>query len=669
MQARSDWWKKRMVIVQTNLQAADTAKIDPEALAEQVLNLDADALVFNVGGIYGWYPSTVPNHHVNEFLDLDADLLGRVIRACHKRNIKFIARYDFSLAHDDTYSLHPEWFTMSPDRKPTLAGEKRPGNWDLLLTTCINSAYCREAVAIPVLQESLAKYDIDGVFFNWPHPRQCWCDTCRRAYRARYGVEMPADAKDIDPAWNSHLYKENISLLNDAIKAVRPDVPLILYTLGGKLVEDPYPADVICTETRDSLSQELCDTWMPIVRMQHVDMHLPVKEVPGWSFVHTAPGLDWRHVGLPTPEFDFWLSQIPAAGNTLVHSVTGVPGTVYDKRILRSVEKVNRAAHKVFEAMGETRPLADTALLCTSEGAQSKGWTDALFDTNRPYAPVLTERISREALAGFRVVIAPWGLPLTIEQGQALCDYVAEGGNLIYEGAIPDHLPMLYPLLGLKPYQTQSAYLHASYWRFEQAGECVRQGLNDTLFIGIRGPVAYSRAEGAAVYATLVPPFVDPPELSAKPPERASIRTPQTELVLLGMNGFGKGYAASLCYPLSEQYHELNMLEHLLLLDNLLTRLNPASAYTVSRRPGLYVTAREGNRRLLLNLLNGAGKRPLTARLPLVDIGITVRMPGKKKLDAVLEGRARIVSQDAQTALIHVDRLEEWECLVIKEEH
>jgi hypothetical protein len=45
-----DWWRKPLRIVQTNLQVRDTNSIDPERLATQLVDLGANALVFNIGG-------------------------------------------------------------------------------------------------------------------------------------------------------------------------------------------------------------------------------------------------------------------------------------------------------------------------------------------------------------------------------------------------------------------------------------------------------------------------------------------------------------------------------------------------------------------------------------------------------------------------------------------
>lgn len=84
--------------------------LDAEKLAARLVRLHANALVFNVGGIYAWYPTQVPYHTINPLLKNGRDIVKEVVEACRKHSIRFIARYDFSKAVDQTYREHPEWF-------------------------------------------------------------------------------------------------------------------------------------------------------------------------------------------------------------------------------------------------------------------------------------------------------------------------------------------------------------------------------------------------------------------------------------------------------------------------------------------------------------------------------------------------------------------------------
>lgn len=158
------WWQKPLRVVQTNLQIKDTSLIEPDRFAAQMKQMGANTIVFNVAGIYAWYPSKVPFHTINEYLPHNFDLLKEVIRACHEQGIRFIARFDFSKTEDKFYLQKPQWFIRQPSGEPEIIGAGRPGNWSLLMSTCLNGGYRNEDVAIPVLDEVISNYDIDGIF-------------------------------------------------------------------------------------------------------------------------------------------------------------------------------------------------------------------------------------------------------------------------------------------------------------------------------------------------------------------------------------------------------------------------------------------------------------------------------------------------------------------------
>lgn len=262
------WWQGPMRVMQYNLQVADTAGMDPEKIARETEELACNVVVMNVGGIYAWYPSKVKYHHINEFLPKDKDLLAELIKAFHDRNIKFVARFDFSITDDTTYLQKPQWFARHKDKSPYYRGEKRMGNWSLFLNTCANNGYRNEEVAVPVLKEVLNNYDIDGIFLNAPTASACFCEKCREKYEKTYGVDMPENEADFHKDWLSKCTKDNIGVLHRAIKETRSEVPLILYYIpyswkfagAGRIDRDSIyeryaTADLICTESQDVLSR------------------------------------------------------------------------------------------------------------------------------------------------------------------------------------------------------------------------------------------------------------------------------------------------------------------------------------------------------------------------------------------------------------------------------
>ncbi|WP_274653114.1 alpha-amylase family protein [Paenibacillus humicola] len=663
------WWKKPLRVIQPNLQVKDTALIDPERLASQLKRMGANAVVFNAGGIYAWYPTRVAYHTANEYLPQNVDLLREVIRSCHRQQLRFIARFDFSKAADTIYLHRPQWFARDGEGQPHIIGAKRPGNWSLLMSTCINGAYRNEAVALPVLEEVLREYEIDGIFFNAPGFVACTCEKCRRKYKARYGTELPRDSRDYNPDWASSCMKDNMENIYAFVKRVHPSIPMILYynLYRDNLFDREQTTDMLCTEPQDVLSlgvRHIPAFWKPALSIK-LGRSLPDRPVP-FGIVHSSPGMDWRHTGLPPAEYRFWLAQIPAYGGSIWHSLTGIPDTIGDKRILDTVGYINQQVQKVEPYMEDALPWSQTALLWTA-GPSAEGWADGLINRQIPFDVLLAEQISTERLKPYRVFIVPEGARLPAVS--ALTEFVEQGGRLIVEGAVPD-APGIHRLLGISEQTQISEELTASYLRFEGEGNPLQAGLEATELIAHRGKVVYCRPAGSAdVLATLVPPF-SPLESVGAPPERASLPVSRTDLPLAVRNRRGRGTVLYFPFSLSALINEFKLGEHYQLLANaVVTGIGGERDMEVSFMQGLQVTMFKKEGAVLIHFVNGAGQRPLAASVPLHDIEVKLRLPGAGKVTAVklLISETEPAYQAEHGILrITVPKLEVWECLLVE---
>jgi len=667
------WWQKPLRVVQTNLQVKDTALIDAEKLAQQMEDMGANTLVFNVGGIYAWYASQVPYHKVNEYLPKDADLLRDVIEACHRRGIRLVARFDFSKAEDAVFQRKPQWFVRKANKEPEILGAKRPGDWSLLMSTCINGEYRAEAVAIPVLGEVLDRYDIDGIFFNNPGFRACECENCRRKYAELYGKELPpSNAPDAyEPGWASRCMRDNTEKLYRFIKSKNADMPMILYynLYKDNLFDREQTADMLCTEPMDILSlghRSIPEFWKPALSMK-LGRSLPERPAP-FGIVHSCPGMDWRHTGLPPAEYKFWLAQIPAHGGSVWHSLTGIPDTITDKRISHIVTELNENVKKVEAHMEDAAPYSQAALLWNA-APSAEGWADGLINRQIPFDVLLPEQTDAARLDGYRTIIVPEGFAFTEELVGRLSAYVERGGGVIVEGAPPLERFGLAALLGVKPDAFVGEELIASYLRFEGEGNPLQRGLEETELIAHRGAVAYCEPSGAdtEVLATLVPPF-SPLESVGAPPERASMLVERTDLPLALFHKKGRGRVLYFPFSLSGLINEYRLAEHYALLANGVDltigedRFVETTSYvglqtTVFRKPG----------EALVHLVNGAGRRPLGTTLPLHRIRLKVKV-GRgevRNVRALIAGAALPCEREGDFAIVTVEKLDVWECVRI----
>lgn len=676
------WWKKPMRIIQYNLQVADTPLMDAQKIAEELEADYANVVVINVGGIYAWYQSKVKHHHINEFLPPERELLKELIEACHQREIKVIARFDFSKAEDIIYLKRPDWFVQQQDKSPLIYGKERMGNWSLLLTTCINSGYRNEEVAVPVMEEVVREYDIDGIFFNAPHGSPCWCENCKTKYRKLYGTELPTAAEDFDTDWNSLCLKENISLLNDAVKNIRSDIPLILYYYGFDLLpgetwvvdnlDERYAsADLICTEAQDVLSVGVKN--VPAIWKPYINMKIG-NAVPGYprpfGIIHSCPGMDWRHAGLPKAEYMFWMAQVMAGNAHLWHSITGFNDTVTDKRLLGAVREINRMV-SLCETQMDGASASSQVLLLWDGSRSASGWVDGMCATQYQFDIMDVHHMNLDRMKEYQVLVVPAGFYLNEKVTAMLVDFAGSGGQLLIEKHDASAIQKLAAYMGIKPAVTESDSLTASYIRLETEDTSLRNQLEEITFIPLRGQVLYMKPQdNTEVLATLVPPFA-PMDAVGAPPERASMPVSQTDLPLILRHSYQDGIVMTLGFGLSELILDYHLEDHYLLMRNCLDALTGVSkefimAETVA---GILTTVYHNGQDILVHLVNGVGQRPLISSIPYFNAGFTVKLPEGRTavtVSAVIEDEAVSWHQEGSQVIVSLSKLSVWNMISIE---
>ena len=675
------WWKEPMRVLQYNLQVRDTPGMDAEKIARETEEMAANVVVMNVGGIYAWYQSKVKYHHINEYLPEGRDLLKEWIDAFHKRNIKFVARFDFSITDDTTYQSKPQWFARHKDKSPYYRGEKRMGDWSLFLNTCATGGYRNEEVGVPVIQEVLDQYDIDGIFFNAPYASACFCERCQEKYLERYGKEMPDDSDDFEADWLSYCTKENIGVIYKAIKEKRPEVPMILYynpyntksKAFGKSdrdnIYDRYAtADLICTESQNVLSKGvngIPETIHPVIAMKAGQTE--DGELLPFGIIHSCPGMDWRHVGLPENEYLPWMCQVPAAKGTIWHSVTGYNDTITDKRIIKTITAVDKMIMKCEKDMHGAASRADVLLFW--DGTQAgKDWADILMKRHIQFDLMHDYCINEQRLGKYKAAIIPEGFPLSGDLGEVIETYVSRGGSILAERSEPDEITEQAAFYGVEDKVQKGEFLYASYMRFEQEGAEAKAGM-DTDKAAFRGAVNYcTPLEGTQVLFTLVPPFA-PMEVVGAPPERASIPTPYTDIPLGMLRPHGKGKILLLPFSYHMLTAEFHLKDHYMIASNLIKMLAGEELILDTDMPsGVQITMYEKENQILIHLVNEIGQRPLMDSIPVYSAKCNAVLPKGKQVQnvrSVIAGESLNYKEEAGKVEIVLDKLEVWDMLSI----
>jgi hypothetical protein len=224
------WWQRPYRMVQTNLRQPD-ALYDQKKLAREVRDFGADVLLYNIGGIFAFYPTRLALHAVNPMMKGDA--LGAAIDAAHAEGLALVGRFDMSKATRLAYEAHPDWFVHNAK------GEALEYNGTY--QACVNGGWYQD-YALEIISEALGKYDVDGVFFNMfgytnftysgHYFGICVCDKCRTRFREMYDRDLPQKEDFSDPAYADYLeFKDRTSLelrsrVYKHIKQVNPKVAM-----------------------------------------------------------------------------------------------------------------------------------------------------------------------------------------------------------------------------------------------------------------------------------------------------------------------------------------------------------------------------------------------------------------------------------------------------------
>ena len=237
--AKSDttpWWKaNNLRLIQVNLPAYEAATLNPDSLVKDLVDHSANTLIINAGGIMAFYPSKLPFHYINPYMQ--KNMLGDVVKKCHANNIRVIVRFDFSRAHESIFKQHPDWFYISPKGERII-------NTDMYVVS-INAPYVQEK-AFDIIGEVIDNYAIDGVFLNMPGYQT------RNAYEGKYhgidqneydkkafldyaGLDLPGDEKKDDSVFQKYqaFKKETIEdwakRLQELIRSKNKNIALCTY--------------------------------------------------------------------------------------------------------------------------------------------------------------------------------------------------------------------------------------------------------------------------------------------------------------------------------------------------------------------------------------------------------------------------------------------------------
>ncbi len=191
---------------------------DFEAIADWLAECGVDFIVFparcNLGVAY--YDTRIGLRHPA----LTYDLLGRLVAACHRRNIAVSAYVNVGLSHEEAHR-HREWCVLREDGHTE--GPDRLNSF--FRQMCYNTAYGPHVTAMA--EEVVRACDVDGLLLDCMHTFPCLGVECLEKMEAQ-GVDWH-DPRQLH-AFNYRKIVRMGERIAAAAKAVKPE--LLLYCNG-----------------------------------------------------------------------------------------------------------------------------------------------------------------------------------------------------------------------------------------------------------------------------------------------------------------------------------------------------------------------------------------------------------------------------------------------------
>lgn len=447
----SGWTSQPRHFFQHLLREVDAIGLDPTAVVEEVAAMGATGTICMGGGFSAWYPTGIDAQPRNPHLQ--GDVLGGIVQAARRRGIRVLARMDISKGRPELAARHPDWFVHRPDGSLATVWE--------MPQICATGPFWREQNPA-ILAEILARYPVDGFFYNYLHVPRCWCARCRHLVREATGgdVPPPGTRSPAHEGWRRRFLAEAVRGMAEQIRALRPDAVLVPY----HHVRDGWDMRAMA-EASGMVSSQISNPELPNpVDPQPIWNHWAAEEAllaravkpqAASLLIQTASGFfASRQTAMPAARMLRNMAQAAAHGAGTCPAVNGRVATQDDPRAvpvmagfgrwragvedwyrdLRSVARIAMVRSEDSVLWGEDagRPAGDPA----GEGhlAEYRGLYEALTQLRHPLDILPADGLTPAALARYALVVLPAVCCLSDADAAALDAFVAAGGALLVTG-------------------------------------------------------------------------------------------------------------------------------------------------------------------------------------------------------------------------------------------
>ncbi len=424
------WWTGYpWRVIQPNFREIDTKDFNEEAFLRSLKDFSCNAVMLNAAGLIASYPTELSDHSRSAYLDgFD---LGRLVEHCHENGIKVIARTDFSKIPVAVYERHPDWAYRKPDGEPLI--------YNGTVQTCLSGGY-QGGYTDEILKEMFRKIPFDGIYCNMGTATgvivdysmnrhgPCQCEACRRAFKARYGMDVPVELSRTDRA--SMVYFRFMQELSGAQKK---RITALLREINPELAY--CSVDYVRQESNSEFGREL-----PHWQYQASSNARAIRGMGQEADVANVDfmGFAYRHVAVDPALQELRLWQTLSNFGGLDYYVMGRLYDKEDRSAYPRVQKVFRYAAEHEEFCYGVSSKADTLLVREAyviPNPEERGWIRALTESHILFDETLSGGLAKIDLGKYRTIILPEKQRLAPAALEKLMAWVQQGGTLLASGA------------------------------------------------------------------------------------------------------------------------------------------------------------------------------------------------------------------------------------------
>jgi hypothetical protein len=642
--AGKKWWMDEPVRMALVLYDQTRPPLDTDKFVDWLADLGANAVVLPTGGVACYYPTKIPFHATASALPTGRDLVGEIVRKAHARNIRVVSRFEWTVNQvKGIAEAHPDWVQRKADGTSPI--------WNDVTLMCVNGGYIREQ-CFNILGEVIARYPIDGMFFNWVGQRMnngpCHCDNCQRKFKAKYNRSIPDKPDEDYLAFINDCSTDATAQVVKFLREKRPDT-------GFNLMVGP-DADSFNNETHSAPIASSHAYWLyqATETVNRLRSTTPEK----MSFNNDAVFVDgyWRYAHRSQPDGEIRAYQNMANGAGPFLFVNG-PTDQFDANGLKGARPAFRF-HKAHEELYVRQENAARVLLLEdksagnfrlygdlkgpnagnggygyreSDGAGTPG--DGSPTALRGFIRLLSEQHIPFALSSnldwiesdpgrYDLVISYRGAPA------ALDTYLRRGGRVLAAGAQKPELDL--PRV-VKEWKRQETI--ASYWRVRDrallpslAGTDLLLNYSDWLELEPQG-------NSALTYVPTSPTI---------PMEKVGEGMVDTAKPGLHLAAYGSGQLAYIPWDIGDLYYRAGYVNHAALIGDLIDHLLPnGRQISTNAHPMVQITLQRQRHaaRTLVHLVNLSGCSEVSYHPAIPMSGIQIAVAGDY-------ASARLASQD-----------------------